>query len=233
MWKWRILPFNFFAFLLLTKRANLTRVFLQMRHVDNCGSCENNICEISEFARIHQGLAKHLNETTKEVYRQLAIFTKMANWRKWGTGQESIKGLVKPQMRWQRGKSWQMAIIRKWQILVEQGKFRQKWRVCQKFMKGILPNIQIRCQKNQQYWQLAISRNWQIEKMGNWARIHQRFGKNSNKVIKRRILINGDYNEIMANFGVKGKSRQKWSIQGFGQIQMRQQKGASWQMTIL
>ena len=27
-----------------------------------------------------------------------------------------------------------MAIIRKWQTLVEQGKFRQKWRVCQKFI---------------------------------------------------------------------------------------------------
>ena len=57
--------------------------------------------------------------------------------RKWGIGQESIKDLAKPQMRWQRGKSWQMAIIRKWQTLVEQGKFRQKWRVCQKFIKGM------------------------------------------------------------------------------------------------
>ena len=29
--------------------------------------------------------------------------------------------------------------------------------------------------------------------MGNWARIHQRFGKNSNEVTKREILTNGDY----------------------------------------
>ena len=34
--------------------------------------------------------------TLEEVYWQLAIFTKMANWRKW---QEFIKGFAKPQMR--------------------------------------------------------------------------------------------------------------------------------------
>ena len=53
--------------------------------------------------------------------------------RKW---QESIKGFAKPQMRWQRGKSWQTAIIRKWQILGEKGKFRQRWRVCQKVIEA-------------------------------------------------------------------------------------------------
>ena len=138
-----------------------------MRHVDNCGSYENDIfCETGEFGKdFIKGLAKHLNETTKEAHRQLAIFTKMANWRKWGIGPESIKGLAKPQMRWQRGKSWQMAIIRKWQILVEQGKFWQKWRVCQKFMKG-MAKYSNKVTKNQQYWQLAISRNWQIKKWG-------------------------------------------------------------------
>ena len=46
-----------------------------------------------------KGQAKKLNETTKEAYWQLAIFTKMANWRKWGILQESIKGFAKPQMR--------------------------------------------------------------------------------------------------------------------------------------
>ena len=61
---------------------------------------------------------------TEEAHWQLAIFTRMANWRKWGNGQESIKGFAKPQMRWQRGKSSQMAIIRKWQILGEREKFR-------------------------------------------------------------------------------------------------------------
>ena len=58
---------------------------------------------------------------------------------------------------------------------------------------------------NQQYRQLAISRNWQIEKMGNWARIHQRFGENSNEVTKRGILTNGNYKKKMANLGEKGK----------------------------
>ena len=85
---------------------------------------------------------------------------------------------------------------------------------------------------DQQYWQLAISRNWQIEKMGDWARIRQRFGKNSNEVTKRGNLANGDYKK-MANLGENGKFRQKWRVQEFGQIQMRWQKGASWQMTIL
>ena len=41
--------------------------------------------------------------------------------------------------------------------------------------------------------------------MGNWARIHQRFGRNSNEVTKREILTNGDYKKKMANVGEKGK----------------------------
>ena len=44
--------------------------------------------------------------------------------------------------------------------------------------------------------------------MGNWARIHQRFGKNSNEVTKTGILTNGDYKKKMANLGEKGK---KWA----------------------
>ena len=42
--------------------------------------------------------------------------------------------------------------------------------------------------------------------MGNWARIHQRFGKTSNEVKKREILTNGDYRRKMANVGEKGKN---------------------------
>ena len=57
--------------------------------------------------------------------------------------------------------------------------------------------------------------------MGNWARIHQRFGKNSNEVNKTGILTNGDYKKKMANLGEKGKNGQKWRVQGFGQLQMR------------
>ena len=80
--------------------------------------------------------------------------------------------------------------------------------------------------ENQQYWQLAILRNWQIEKMGCCTRIRQRFGKNSIEVPKRGILTNSDYKKT-ANLGGKGKFRQKWRVQGFGEIQQRRQKGAS------
>ena len=52
-------------------------------------------------------------------------------------------------------------------------------------------------------------RNWQI-----WARIHQRLGKDSNKVTKRGILTNGDYNKNMANLGENGKSRQNGQFKG-------------------
>ena len=48
--------------------------------------------------------------------------------------------------------------------------------------------------------------------MGNWARIHQRFGKNSNEVTKREILTNGDYKKKKkkkANVGEKGKKMGK------------------------
>ena len=85
---------------------------------------------------------------------------------------------------------------------------------------------------DQQYWQLAISRNWQIEKVGDWARIHERFGKNSNEVTKRGNLTNGNYKK-MENLGENGKFRQKWRVQEFGQNTNWWQKGASWQMTIL
>ena len=40
--------------------------------------------------------------------------------------------------------------------------------------------------------------------MGDWARIHQRFGKNSNEVTKRGNLTNGDYKK-MANLGKNGE----------------------------
>ena len=60
--------------------------------------------------------------------------------------------------------------------------------------------------------------------MGDWARIHQRFGKNSNEVTKRGNLTNGDYKK-MANLGENGKFRQKWRVQEFGQIQIDDKKG--------
>ena len=45
--------------------------------------------------------------------------------------------------------------------------------------------------------------------MGIRARIRQRFAKNSNEVIKRGILTNGDYKRKRANLGEKGKKMGK------------------------
>ena len=56
----------------------------------------------------------------------MAIIAKMANLRRRGIGQESINGLAKPQVR----------CVTKRKILTK-GKFQQKWRVCQKFIKGL------------------------------------------------------------------------------------------------
>ena len=50
----------------------------------------------------------------------------MTNLRKRGIGQESIKGLAKPQLKWQRGESWQMAII------ITKCKFRRKRQISAK-----------------------------------------------------------------------------------------------------
>ena len=128
--------------------------------------------------------------------------------------------------------SWQMAILRKsqiWQEFIGLAKIKTRWQM----LLFLTTNMAAETSSaNQQYWQLAISRNWQIEKMWDWTRIHQRFGKNSNEVTKRGTLTNGDYKK-MANLGENGKFRQKWRVQEFGQLQMRRQKGASWQTTIL
>ena len=84
-----------------------------------------HFAKLANLARIHQrsGKAfkwdKERGLLTVGDFHESGIFEKMENWAR------------------QRGKYWQMAIIRKWQTLVEQGKFRQKWRVCQKFVKGI------------------------------------------------------------------------------------------------
>ena len=54
--------------------------------------------------------------------------------------------------------------------------------------------------------------NGKFEKTGNWARIHQRFGKTSIEVSRRGILTDGYYNEKMANVGENGKFGQKWRV---------------------
>ena len=64
-----------------TQITNLAKIYLrfgkfktrwQKRHVDNCGFYENDIfCEIGEFCKgfiTCKGLAKNLNEPTKEAY---------------------------------------------------------------------------------------------------------------------------------------------------------------------
>ena len=75
--------------------------------------------------------------------------------RKW---QESIKGFAKPQMRWQRGKSWQTAII--WKFWAKKGNFGKNGEYA-KTSSRFLPNIQIRWQKVAS-WQMAILRKLQI-----------------------------------------------------------------------
>ena len=64
--------------------------------------------------------------------------------------------------------------------------------------------------------------NGKLEKLGNWARIHQRFVKTSNEVTKTESLTNGDYKR-MANFGRKREISAKMASmpkihQGYGQI---------------
>ena len=54
--------------------------------------------------------------------------------------------------------------------------------------------------------------NGKFEKTGNWARIHQRFGKTSIEVSKGGILTNGYNNKKMSNVGENGKFRQKWRV---------------------
>ena len=158
----------------------------QKRHVDNCRFYENDIfCEFDKG--IIEGQAKNLNETTEEAYWQLAIFAKMANLRKRGIGKESIKFLAKPQLRWQRGKSWQMAvIIRKWQTLVEQRKFRQKWRVGQKFIKSF-------AKYSKEMTKRGILTNGDFTKITNLAKIYLRFGKFKTRLQKRHVHYCGFY----------------------------------------
>ena len=69
-----------------------------------------------------------------------------------------------------------------------------------------------------------------LRKWGIGQEIHRRFAKTQMRW-QRAILTNGDHKK-MANLGEKGKSAQKWRVQGFGQIQMRWQKGhlEKWQV---
>ena len=55
--------------------------------------------------------------------------------------------------------------------------------------------------------------SWRFsEKTGNWARIHQRFGKTSIEVTKRGILTKAITIRKWQILGEKGKFRQKWRV---------------------
>ena len=108
--------------------------------------------KMANLARIHQRSGKKFKWEQKRP---------ISSWpfsRKW---QESIKGFAKPQMRWQRGKSWQTAIIGKWQILGQKGKFCKNGEYTKKSSR-LLPNIQKRWQKVAS-WQMAI-----LQKLPIW-----------------------------------------------------------------
>ena len=136
----------------------------QKRHVDNCGFYENDkFCEIGEFGFIN-GLAKILNETTKEAFLFCSHETR---WQCWGSIQYNFSRIIN--------------------MKIEFGSQRRQ------ILLFLTTNMAaVTSSADQQYWQLAISRNWQIEKMWDWARIHQRLSKNSNEVTKRGNLTNGD-----------------------------------------
>ena len=156
----------------------------QKRHVDNCGFYENDkFCEIGGGFGFTSGLAKSLNETTKEAFLVCNHETRPQCW-------ESI----------------QYNFSRIINMKTEFGSQRREMLLFLTTNMAAVTSL-----ADQQYWQLVISRN---------------------EVTKRGNLTNDDYKK-MANFRENGKFRQKWRVQEFGQIQMRWQKGASWQMTIL
>ena len=64
-------------------------------------------------------------------------FHEIGKLRKWGIGQEFIKGLAKTQEVTKRGILTNGDYNKKMANLGEKGKFRQKWRLCQKFIKGL------------------------------------------------------------------------------------------------
>ena len=78
---------------------------------------------------------------TEEAYWQLAIFTRIANWRKWGNWQESIKRFCKTSNE-----------VTKREILTngdykKMANFRRKREISAKIVsmpKSLLPNIHIR-----------------------------------------------------------------------------------------
>ena len=109
--------------------------------------------KLANLARIHQRSGKKFKASWL-----LAILTKMAR-----THQRFCKTSNEVTKR-------EMAIIRKWQILGEKGKFRQKWRVCQKV-------IEASAKYTNKMTKSSILTNGDFTKITNLTRIY-RFGKN-------------------------------------------------------
>ena len=150
----------------------------QKRHVDNCGFYENDIfCETGEFGKDWD------NETTKQAYWQMAIYTKMANLRKWGIGQESISGLAKHHLRWQRGEYWEKVDFDKYGESARKNHqgFGQIFKWDDK--KGHVDSWRFLGQ-----WQ--ILQRWRI-----WQEVIKGLTKIYKEMTKRGILTNGDYNK--------------------------------------
>ena len=87
--------------------------------------------------------------------------------------------------------------------------------IIREFGKGIIKGLSKKLNETKKRGILTVGdfrKNGKFEKTGNWARIHQRFGKTSIEVLKRGILTNGYYNKKMANVGENGKFRQKWRV---------------------
>ena len=116
----------------------------QKRHVDNCGFYENDkFCEIGGGFGFISGLAKILNKTTKEAFLVCNHETRPQCWE---STQYNFSRIINMQ--------------------IEFGSQRRG------MLLFLTTNMAAVTSADQQYWQLAISRNWQIEKMGDWARIH-------------------------------------------------------------
>ena len=192
----------------------------QKRHIDSWQFSQKwQIWENGELGKNPSKVGKTSIEVKREkswqaaiIIRKWQIRRKKANFRKNGECAKNSSGVwPNIQMRWQKRASWPIAIL-------------QKWNIWQKCIED-LAQIEKRCQKRHVdtwgFYEMNILRNrwiWQglrqwdnktgkltvgdfhkngkFEKMGNWARIHQRSGKTSNEVTKRGILTKGKFRQI-------------------------------------
>ena len=151
----------------------------EKRHVDNCGFYENDIfCEISEFGKDCD------NETTKQAYWQLAIYTKMSNLRKLMGNWARIH---------QRSGKTSFEVTKRG--ILRKGRFRQIWRVCQKNHQGFGQIFKWDDKKGHvDSWrflgQWQILQRWRI-----WQEVIKGLTKIYKEMTKRGILTNGDYNK--------------------------------------